>query len=118
MSDNISKQSDKIFKTRVKWKVAQKELKEINGYSYSYFKFKFKIVEQAIQEEFAELIGSDAFVMPWEICNFFLSKNIIFSIHFRYLLKKSPIKNFKALKLVMDLKLQQFNIKREGKDND
>lgn len=104
------RQKDDLLQ-KLKWQVYNKNLEKINKFQYGCFKFKFNIISQEDQEAFVEFLdNSNCDLMPWNICNFFLSRHIKYSINFRYVKGLSLKGNWTLFKTVMFLKTQKLKM--------
>ncbi len=101
---------DESFKQKLRWKVYNKEFKQLNEFEYSCFKFKFNIQSQKLQEQFVELICTDKTLMPWDLGNFFLQNNIKFKIKFRYVKGLGFKGNYVLFKTVKWMQKEQLKI--------
>jgi hypothetical protein len=101
---------DESFKLKLKWQVYNKNFEQIKRFEYSAFSFKFNIATQDLQEEFVEFLCKEdesKDIMPWEICNFFLKRNIKYSLSFKYMKKAGLQLNYTLFKTVLFLKIHR-----------
>ena len=99
------------FKIKLKWKIYHGNFNKITKFNFSTFKFNFKIQSQIQQEEFVEFICSKDLLLPWKLCNFFIKRNIKFSLRFRYLKTLKLKGNLNLLKCVLELNIKYLKFK-------
>lgn len=98
------------FFQHVKDEVYRGKLKELNGFDYSCFKFKFKLDNEQYAKEFTNFLYYNNPLMPWDICNFFHSRDIKFKINFRYCKDIDLKANYTLFKTVLFLKKEMIRI--------
>lgn len=98
------------FFQNVKNNVYEGKFKELNRFEYSCFKFEFKLDNEQYQREFSNFLYFNDPLMPWDICNFFMSRNIRFSINFRYCPSVDLKSNYILSKTVLFLKKEIIRI--------
>lgn len=100
--------------TNLKWKITNKDYK-LNRFDFGAFKFKFKIENNEHKHEFVDFLEENKnLLLPWDFCNFFIERNIKYSINYRYLKEVNLKDNLYLLYLVIYLKKEKFlkNIKK------
>lgn len=89
-------------------------LTDINKFKYIYSVFKIKSkINKDLQIDFLNFLKSqNDILLAHDIANFFLSKNIKFRIHYKYVKGVGIKTNLNMLSLVWNVKKQMRNLKR------
>lgn len=113
MDTTISKEKERkdLFFNELKKRVYEGELIELNNFAYSCFEFNFDITEQQYLKEFANFLYFKEILLPWDIVNFFIQRNLEVSISFKYNFDSSFKTNFTLFKVVVLLKKELFLLK-------
>ena len=89
-------------------------LTTINKFEYLYSVFKINsTMGQDLQELFLEFLKSKDVFLPHEIANFFLSNNMKFSIHFKYIKEAGIKSNLNMFLSINDVKKQLHKINKK-----
>lgn len=89
----------------------------INEFRYSCFKFKFKIKEYENKKKFCSFLKSKLSenLMPWDVCNYFISNNIKYRISFIICKEIGIRNNLILLKTVLYLKKEMLKLSLKKK---
>lgn len=110
--DNLDlyKSQKQAFETKLKWNIYNKNFKAISKLAFSAFTFNFNIKAQEDQEALCEFISGNDYLLPIELCNFFIERNIKYSIHYRMVPKLGIKANLIFLDHVLFLKREKLHL--------
>lgn len=113
LSDEEIESNLNSFLIKLNWDIEMGNVTDLQEFRFSNFRFVF-LIEKGYLKEFVSLLKAKRReLMPWEVCSFFIERNLNFKMYYKYDKYNSLRNNIRLFYLYIILKKELRKIKKE-----